>query len=98
MWFADHELARSSQSLKQKPFGLRGLAQQDDPLAPEIFGLQARALGLHVATLAMVAAPHHLGLHAETIAHRVARQGRQSGQPSSDSSNSSRISSSFSSL
>lgn len=55
--YADHELARSSQSLKQKAFGLRSLAQQDDPLALEIFDLQARALGLHVATLAMVLDP-----------------------------------------
>jgi glucokinase len=55
--YADHELARSSQSLKEKAFGLRGLAQQDDPLALEIFDLQARALGLHVATLAMVLDP-----------------------------------------
>ncbi|MEZ4387204.1 MAG: ROK family protein [Candidatus Krumholzibacteriia bacterium] len=54
---ADHELARSSQSLKEKAFSLRGLAQQDDPLALEIFDLQARALGLHVATLAMVLDP-----------------------------------------
>lgn len=54
---ADHELARSSQSLKEKAFGLRGLAQQGDPLALEIFDLQARALGLHVATLAMVLDP-----------------------------------------
>lgn len=55
--YPDHELARSSQSLKEKAFGLRGLAQQDDPLALEIFDLQARALGLHVATLAMVLDP-----------------------------------------
>jgi len=55
--YADHELARSSQSLKEKAFGLRGLAQQGDALALEIFDLQARALGLHVATLAMVLDP-----------------------------------------
>jgi len=55
--YADHELARSSRSLKEKAFGLRDLAQRDDPLALEIFDLQARALGLHVATLAMVLDP-----------------------------------------
>ncbi len=36
---------------------LRGLAQKEDPLALEIFDFQARALGLHVATLAMALDP-----------------------------------------
>ena len=36
---------------------LRGLAQADDPLALEIFDFQARALGLHVASLAMALDP-----------------------------------------
>jgi glucokinase len=49
----DHELARSSLSPKERAFALRGLAQRGDPLAIEIFDFQARALGLHVATLAM---------------------------------------------
>jgi glucokinase len=49
----DHELARSTASLKQRAFTLRGLAQKGDPLAIEIFDFQARALGLHVATLSM---------------------------------------------
>lgn len=49
----DHPLARSTASLKQRAFALRDLAQQGDPLAIEIFDFQARALGLHVATLSM---------------------------------------------
>ena len=36
---------------------LRGLAQKNDPLALEIFDFQARALGLHVASLAMALDP-----------------------------------------
>lgn len=51
--FPDHELARSSAPMKQRAFALRGLAQAGDPLAVEIFDFQARALGLHVATLSM---------------------------------------------
>ena len=43
--------------LKQRAFGLRGLAQKGDALACEIFDFQARALGLHVATLAMAVDP-----------------------------------------
>jgi glucokinase len=48
-----HQLATSSISLKGRAFALRDLAQQGDPLAVEIFDFQARALGLHVATLSM---------------------------------------------
>jgi glucokinase len=43
--------------LKQRAFALRGLAQKGDRLATEIFDFQARALGLHVATLAMALDP-----------------------------------------
>lgn len=49
----DHHLAKSAASLKQRAFALRDLAQKGDPLAVEIFDFQARALGLHVATLSM---------------------------------------------
>lgn len=45
------------EELKQRAFGLRGLAQKGDALACEIFDFQARALGLHVATLAMAVDP-----------------------------------------
>ena len=47
----------SPAELKQQAFALRGLAQKGDPLACEIFDFQARALGLHVATLAMALDP-----------------------------------------
>jgi glucokinase len=55
--FPDHDLARSSQDQKQRVLSLRGLAQTGDPLALDIFDFQARALGLHVATLAMALDP-----------------------------------------
>ncbi len=49
----NHELATSPLSAKERVFALRGLAQKDEPLAVEIFNFQARALGIHVANLAM---------------------------------------------
>ncbi len=55
--YPDHELAKSTQSPKEKSLALRGLAQKGDPLALEIFDFQARAMGLHVAGLAMVLDP-----------------------------------------
>ena len=51
--YPQHELATSSAPLRQKALALRGLAQKNDPLAVEIFDFQARALGLHVASLSM---------------------------------------------
>jgi glucokinase len=53
----DHELARSPLDVKHRAFALRGLAQQGDPLAVDVFDFQARALGLHVASLAMALDP-----------------------------------------
>jgi glucokinase len=53
----EHELARSTVAPKQQAFALRGLAQRGDPLAVEIFDFQARALGVHVASLAMALDP-----------------------------------------
>jgi glucokinase len=55
--YPNHELARSTASTKEKVLSLRGLAQKGDPLAVEIFDFQARALGLHVANLAMALDP-----------------------------------------
>lgn len=55
--YPDHELARSTKSSKEKALALRGLAQTGDPLALELFDLQARAMGLHVANLAMALDP-----------------------------------------
>jgi glucokinase len=53
----DHPLAASTQSLRERALSLRGLAQQGDALAVELFDFQARALGIHVATLAMALDP-----------------------------------------
>jgi len=51
--FPQHPLASSPAPDKEKALSLRGLAQQDDPLALAIFDFQARALGLHIANLLM---------------------------------------------
>jgi len=51
--YPDHELAKSTLSMKERAFSLRGLAQNGDPLATEIFDFQAKAMGLHVANLVM---------------------------------------------
>jgi glucokinase len=51
--YPDHELASSPGSSRQKALALRGLAQKGDRLALETFDFQARALGLHVASLSM---------------------------------------------
>ena len=48
-----HPLATSTTPIKEKVLSLRTLAQKDDPLAVDIFNFQARALGLHVASLLM---------------------------------------------
>lgn len=53
----DHELARSALPLRERALALRGLAQKGDALAVELFDFQARALGLHIATLAMAFDP-----------------------------------------
>ena len=43
--------------MKERAFALRGLAQQGDALAIEIFDFQARAMGYFVAMLAMALDP-----------------------------------------
>ena len=55
--YPDHDLAKSTLSMKERAFSLRGLAQKGDKLAQEIFDFQAKALGLHVANLAMALDP-----------------------------------------
>ena len=55
--YPDHPLAKSTDTPKHKALSLRGLAQKGDALALEIFDLQAKALGLHVANLAMALDP-----------------------------------------
>lgn len=49
----EHTLARSTAPMKEKAMALRGLAQDGDALALELFDFQARALGYHVANLTM---------------------------------------------
>jgi glucokinase len=53
----DHPLARSPLGPKERAFAIRGLANEGDPLAVELFDFQARALGLHLASLAMALDP-----------------------------------------
>ena len=53
----NHELAKSPLGPKERAFALRGLAQKGDPLAVELFDFQAKALGLHIANLAMALDP-----------------------------------------
>lgn len=51
--YPDHPFHSSPLTLKEKTLSLRGLAQDGDPLALEIFDIQAKALGIHVANLSM---------------------------------------------
>jgi glucokinase len=53
----DHVLAKSTGTPKQKALALRGLAQEGDPLALELFDLQARAMGFHIANLVLALDP-----------------------------------------
>jgi glucokinase len=46
-----HAFHSSPAPIKEKAFSLRTLAQKGDPLAVEIFDFQAKALGLHMASL-----------------------------------------------
>lgn len=55
--YPEHELAKSDKPAKEKALELRGLAQEGDPLAVEIFDFQAKAMGLHVANLALALDP-----------------------------------------
>ncbi|NJN19776.1 MAG: ROK family protein [Oscillochloris sp.] len=53
----DHPLATSTLAVKDRVLALRGLAQQGDQLAVDLFDFQARALGIHIASLAMALDP-----------------------------------------
>ncbi len=55
--YPEHDLASSTLSMKERAFTLRGLAQNGDKLAMEIFDFQAKAMGLHVANLVMALDP-----------------------------------------
>lgn len=47
----DHPFHTSNAPIKEKVLSLRTLAQKGDPLAVDIFNFQAKALGLHMASL-----------------------------------------------
>lgn len=51
--FPDHPLGKSTEPMKKRVLSLRALAQEGDALATEIFDLQAKAMGLHIASLSM---------------------------------------------
>lgn len=53
----DHPLAQSDRPMRERALELRGLAQEGDAMALEIFDFQARALGYHVANLMMAVDP-----------------------------------------
>jgi len=55
--YPDHPFHTDGASAKHHAMSLRGLAQKGDALALELFDLQAKALGLHVANLAMALDP-----------------------------------------
>jgi predicted NBD/HSP70 family sugar kinase len=55
-----HELGRSTATPKEKALSLRGRAQQGDALALEIFDFQAKAMGVHVAALALALDPRYV--------------------------------------
>ena len=55
--YPEHDLAKSTLSMKERAFTLRGLAQKGDKLAVELFDFQARAIGLHVANMSMALDP-----------------------------------------
>jgi glucokinase len=55
--YPDHPLAHSTKTPREKALALRGLAQEGDPLAVELFDFQARAMGLHIASLVLAMDP-----------------------------------------
>jgi len=55
--YPKHPLAKSTAEIKEKVLSLRTLAQKGDPLAVELFDFQAKAMGLHVASLVMALDP-----------------------------------------
>lgn len=58
--YPEHPLASSTLPLRERALSLRSLAQTGDGLAAEIFDFQARALGIHVANLAMALDPEYV--------------------------------------
>lgn len=58
--YPTHPLATSTAPMKERVLSLRTLAQNGDPLAVEIFDFQARALGLHMASLVIAVDPEYV--------------------------------------
>ncbi|MDO8539387.1 MAG: ROK family protein [Opitutaceae bacterium] len=58
--YPSHPLATSTVPIKEKVLSLRTLAQKGDPLAVEVFDFQARALGLHMASLVIAMDPEYV--------------------------------------
>lgn len=58
--YPDHPLAATDQPMKARALALRGLAQENDSLALEIFDCQARALGHAVAGATLLLDPSHI--------------------------------------
>jgi predicted NBD/HSP70 family sugar kinase len=86
----EHELARSPLGPRERALALRGLAQQGDRLAAELFDFQAKALGLHVANLAMALDPQFVviggglmdpGATTEAFRERYLRGVRETAAP-----------------
>jgi glucokinase len=86
----EHPLAKSGQTPREKAFALRGLAQQGDELAIELFDFQARAMGLHVANLTLALDPQFVVIGGglmdpesttEAFRERYVRIVRESAKP-----------------
>jgi glucokinase len=58
--YPGHELAASGLDPREKVLSLRSRAQKGDPLAVGIFEFQAKALGIHVASLCMALDPSYV--------------------------------------
>jgi predicted NBD/HSP70 family sugar kinase len=73
--FPNHPLASPDIPEKEKALALRGLAQQNDPLALAIFDLQAKAMGTAVATGCMAYDPTHIIIGGGLIDPEATTQG-----------------------
>lgn len=69
--YPDHELAKSTAPMKEKVLSLRSRAQKGDVLAVEIFDFQARAMGFHIANLAMALDPGIVVIGGGLMDHEV---------------------------
>lgn len=55
--YPGHELASSMADAREKVLSLRTRAQKGDALARDVFDFQAKALGIHIASLSMALDP-----------------------------------------